>query len=421
MNLGRAVLASALQSGQIAVLLSRGISPHHFVETQEGQECAEVLEWATLHTRRHNVSPSSALVKERWPNWYGEPSSDPLEALIDAFIADVKRRYFSAKVRQLAEAGDDPSQWGRLDEIMVDASRDFMSLISSSRASRLSEMEARIEEYESEKAKGQPPGFQLGIPMFDDMIGGIRPGNVIVLAGYTNLGKSLLASWFTLNVIEQSHPALFLTLEMSRFEVLERLDTMIINFSHKLLRNRELTDDEVQTWRRVAKQFKNLENDLVVLDGLGGMTIDGLYAEISKYKPHFTVVDYVQLMRRSRSSMQSWEGLVEITNECKSIALSTESVILLVAQDNRDAAQSGSTLDTMGGSVSIGQVADVYMGMHQTEDMRAQNRMSVRLLKVRNGARDKTADIGWDPAHMRFGELPNATETFTREETHEKA
>ena len=137
----------------------------------------------------------------------------------------------------------------------------------------------------------------------------------------------------------------------------------------------------MQTWRRIAKQFRALEHDLVVLDGLGGLTIDRLYAEISRHKPHFTVVDYVQLMRRSRASMQSLGGLVEITNECKSIALATESVIMLVSQDNREAAQGGSTLSSMGGSISIGQAADIYVGMHQDEEMRAQNRMTVKLLK----------------------------------------
>lgn len=415
MNIERAMLARALQTGGVSTLLARGVESHHFAQTADGQECAEVFEWAVLHTRRHNMSPSPALVKERWPSWHGEPSSDALEALIDAFVNNVKRRYFASKLLVLADAGDDPSQWGRLDEILIDASRDFAALISSSRVSRLSEMEHRVTEYQIEKAKGTPPGFQIGIPEFDDMIGGVRPGNVIVLSGYMGLGKSTLASWVTMNVVEQDHSALFIPLEMSRREVLERIDTMVVHFSHKLLRLRELSDEDEQLWQRLAKQFSALEHDLVVLDGLGNFTVDRLYAEISRHKPHFTVVDYVQLMRRSRASMQSWEGLVEITNECKAIALATESVIMLVSQDNREAAKGGSTLDTMGGSISVGQVADIYLGMHQTEDMRAQNRMSVKLLKVRNGPRDKTVDLLWDPSHMRFGAAPATAETFVRE------
>src|ERR1035437_2049423 len=415
MNVERAMLFRALQTGGISTLLARGVEVHHFAATPDGAELAEVFDWAVKHTRRHNVSPSPALVKERWPNWHGESSSDPLEALVDAFVGNVKRRYFASKVRELAIAGDDPAQWGRLDEVLIDASRDFASLISSSRASRLSEMELRISEYEAEKASGQPPGFDLGIPAFDEMIGGVRPGNVVVLSGFLNTGKSLLAAWMTLNIVEQAHSALFLTLEMSRRDVLERIDTMITHFSHKLLRTQQLPDEEITKWRRLAKQFRALEHDLVVLDGLGGLTIDRLYAEISRHKPHFTVVDYVQLMRRSRASMQSWEGLVEITNECKSIALATESVIMLVSQDNLEAATGGSRLAMMGGSISIGQAADIYIGMHQDEEMRAQNRMTVKLLKSRNSLRDKTADLLWDPAHMRFGAALEGAEAFTRE------
>lgn len=414
MNIERATVARALQTGSIATLLARGIDAHLFASTPDGQAVAEVYQWAAAHTRRYNVSPSPALVKERWPDWHGESSSDPLEALIEAFVNNVKRRHFAQKVIELSRIGDDPSQWGRLDEVLIDAGRDFAALISSSRVSKLSEMEQRITTYEEEKASGQPPGFELGIPEFDYMIGGVRPGNVIVLSGYLGLGKSTLASWVTLNVVEQDYPALFVPLEMSRIEVLERIDTMVINFSHRLLRMRELPDKDVENWRRIAKQFSALKHDLAVLDGVGSFTIDKLYAEINRHKPHFTVVDYVQLMRRSSTSMKSWEGLVEITNECKAIALATESVIMLVSQDNREAAQGGSTLASMGGSISIGQVGDIYIGMHQDEEMRAQNRMEVKLLKSRNSARDKSVNLHWDPAHMRFGPAKEGAEAFTR-------
>lgn len=419
MNVERALLSKALQTGGISTLLARGVEKHLFAQTPDGQLCAQVFDWAASHTRRHNVPPSPALLKERWPDWAGEPSSDPLEALIESFLTNVKRRYFAAKVRELFAIGDDPSKWGQLDEILMDQARDFAALISSSRASKLSEMEQRIMEYEAEKASGKPPGFDIGIPDFDYMIGGVRPGNVIILSGYLGIGKSLLSSWVTLNVVEQGHSALFIPLEMSRHEVLERIDAMIINFSHRLLRNRELAEEDMEQWRRIAVQYRALEKDLTVLDGVGNFTINRLWAEISRHKPDFTVVDYVQLMRRSDSSMQQWQGLVEITNECKAIALATESVIMLVSQDNREAAQGGSTLATMGGSISVGQVGDIYIGMHQDENMRTANRMAVKLLKVRNGARDRTANLDWDPSHMRFAPAKEGAESFQRQDSSE--
>ena len=104
-------------------------------------------------------------------------------------------------------------------------------------------MEARIAEYEAEKASGQPPGFELGIPAFDEMIGGVRPGNVVVLSGYLNTGKSL-GCVTTLNIIEQAHSALFLTLEMSRHEVFGARRHDDHQSSHKLLRVRQLPEED---------------------------------------------------------------------------------------------------------------------------------------------------------------------------------
>ena len=76
----------------------------------------------------------------------------------------------------------------------------------------------------------------------------------------------------------------------------------------------------------------------------------------------------------------------------------------MVSQDNRTAATGGSTLESMGGSISIGQAPDIYIGMHQDEEMRLENRLRVKLLKSRNGPRDITADLDWEPEFMRFGQ-----------------
>jgi replicative DNA helicase len=399
-------------------MLARGIEPGHFADTPTGRECARIYAWSIEHLKRHNVTPSPAFVKERWPDWAPEPAADPLEALIDAFVKNLNRRVYASHITELFHAGNDPANWERLPEIMMEHAREMSALISTTRAAKLSEMDQRIVAYEEEAALGKPPGFDIGIPEFDYMIGGLRPGNVIVLSGYLGTGKSTLASWITLNIVEQGYSALFIPLEMTRHDVFERIDTMIVHFSHRLLRNRQLPEQDVEVWRRIARQFRNLQKDLTVIDGVGAFTVDKLIAEVHKHKPDFTVIDYVQLMKTSSNdrSRTHWEKLTEINNECKQIALATESVVMLVSQDNRDAAETGSTLSTMGGSISVGQVGDVYIGMRQTDEMRAMNRMEVKLLKIRNGARDKPVLLDWDPSHMRFGPAGEGAAGYPRKE-----
>ena len=76
MDSERAVLSSALNSGQIATLFARGVEPKHFSDTASGEECRNVFIWAAKHTRKYGVCPSLQLVKTNFPNWRGEVSAD---------------------------------------------------------------------------------------------------------------------------------------------------------------------------------------------------------------------------------------------------------------------------------------------------------------------------------------------------------
>lgn len=369
----------------------------HFSNTQGGEECKSVFNYAAKHARKYGVCPSPQIVKNNFPNWRGEPSSDPLEALIDEFLNDVRRRFFAAKVLELAHAEGNPANWSRLDEIMLDAARDLATVIPSGQVSRVrGEMQERIDQYEIDKAEGKVSGIMCGIPLFDDLTDGFQEGDIVTVAGYSGLGKSYVSQLFLANALDQEKDALLISLEMSKRQIMDRFDTMVTNFSHKSLRKRELTNQEVESWRRAAQKYENAKNDLIVIDKPGNCSIDRIYAEINRYKPNITCVDYVQLMKGFKTTTQKHESLIEITNELKSVALATDSTIIMVSQDNRDSATEGSTSSNMGTSVSVYQAADIYIGMMQNDEMKEQKKLNMRLIKNRNGSPGES-DIMFDP------------------------
>ena len=407
MNVDRTMMTRAIQSGQIAHLISRGVCPQQFTKTPDGEELADVFEWLSDHARRYNVAPSIALFRERYPSFEMHPSSDPLDALIDSFFAGVKRRHFAAKIKDLAHAEYDSSKWGKLDELMLDAAKDLAAIVPSGRVSRFSDMHKRIDRYEAEAADPSlRPGYNMGIPPFDELLSGMRPGNLVTIAGYSGLGKSLASSWILMNCYEQGAMGLLMSLEMTAEECFERLDTMVTHFSHRLLSSRSLGDHDIALWQRIANQFSGVRNDIVVLDRALGTTTDRVFAEINRYHPDVAVIDYVQLMRSRQSYASQWQSLCDVTNELKEIALSTDTVIIMVSQDGRDAAKNGSTEENMGGSISVLQAADIYIGMHQTEEMYFDEEMEMRLLKGRRGARirsrNRSVRLRWAPATMTF-------------------
>ena len=413
MDIERALLFKALQSDGLASVIAHGIETRHFSDTPTGQECAQVFDWASAYMRHYGATPSAQMVKEHFPNWYGESSADPLVALIDEFMRNVRRRYFDSKVLELSRVPADRTSWDRLDEIMLDAARDLAAIVPSGGVARFTDMAKRIEQYEIERQEGTSPGILMGIPIIDDVTRGVRPGWVITNAGFSGRGKSMLTIWNLLSVFEQEKVALMLSLEMSREEVMERLDTMVAHFEHRVLTARGLPEEDVEKWRRLAEVYKHAKHDIIVVDKMGGCTVDRVFAEINRYKPDVAAVDYVQRMTGTRASMSKWEGLEEITNEFKTIAMETDTAIIMVSQDQRGSADQGSTETNMGGSVSVYQAADVYIGMFQDDQMRAQNKMRVKMLKFRHGPRAEV-DMMWCPATMEFGPYDSQSASFTK-------
>lgn len=403
------LVSSAISADNgVMTLLSRGVTFELFSGTPAGQECAVVFGYCADYTRAYGQQPSLAAIHRVHPAWTTEFSPDPLDALIDEFLDNVRRRYYDAKVVELSRQSADRGNWHRLDEIMLDAARELAALIPSGEAGLFSaDMERRIEQYEVDANQGYRPGYNLGIPIIDEVTGGIRPGWLITQAGFSGLGKTTLGIWGSLNVFEQDERVLFASLEMSKAEVLERLDTMVNHFPHRELMRRQLPEMKVQQWKDVARVYSKAAGEIIVRDRLGGCNIDRIHAEITRHRPKVAVIDYVQRMSGTRSSMARWEGLEEITNELKTIAMDTDTAIVMISQDGRGSAEEGSTRSNAGGSISVYQAADVYIGMQQDDQMHGAGKMRVKMLKFRHGNRAEV-DMMWKPATGEFGKWDDA-------------
>ncbi len=408
--------SKAIAEGKIGLLISRGVTADLFTQDDPGREVAKIFQWAVDYSRRYGSCPSAAFIQHHFPLWRGEWNQEPVEALLDEFLAEVDRRYFEAKVIELSQMPkEDPdymTKRGHLGEVLLDAARELSARIPSGRVVRFSDdFEMRIEAYEDEKGRYRP-GIPLGLPVIDQTMGGIKSGWLVTYAGFSGIGKSILASHSLLSAFEDDKTALMLSAEMSSNEVVERLDTMVMHWAHRDYIRRNLSEVQVKHWHDVARVYSQAKGEIIVLDKFGGASLDRVHAEIERYKPDVTCIDYVQRLQTS-SRRPKWEQLEEITNELKTIAMDTDTAIIMVSQDGRDSAEKGSTATNMGGSISVYQAADAYLGMMRDESMMAQNKMRVKLLKFRHGPLVEV-DLVWNPAVGDFGRAFKDSDQFTR-------
>jgi replicative DNA helicase len=183
-------------------------------------------------------------------------------------------------------------------------------------------------------------GLKTGLPTVDEMIHGMKPGEVILLGSHTNHGKTALALNVASHVaIQQQAPVAIVSLEMTHDEVTERL----------LLAQSGLPKDSIcgKLTRQQQSQLRDATDRLlaakIIVDDAGDQTIQRIRAKgrmwKRKYGTSLLVIDYVQLLHGENRRDQRRDQLVEISRGIKLLAKELGMPILALSQLNRESAK----------------------------------------------------------------------------------
>jgi replicative DNA helicase len=174
----------------------------------------------------------------------------------------------------------------------------------------------------------------------------------------------------------------------------------------------ELSEPDVKKWESAAEKASRASNDIIILDDLGRCTVDRVYAEASRWKPDLLAVDYISLLTAPKSAgNQVWERVTYITRELKLLARTLRVPIIGIAQTNIGGASDGATLENIAYSRSVGQDSDLVFGLKDDKEMRANNKMVVRMLKNRDGRLCET-EMLWNMERMDFREWKGQVDLF---------
>ena len=196
--------------------------------------------------------------------------------------------------------------------------------------------------------------IKFGYTLMDEFVM-LENSDLGIIGARPSVGKSAYALNLAKNVCLQRKNVLFVSLEMSASQVMNRLVANMAGVEHnKIHRKEPLTDDETFRMNKALEKIKTF--NLNVYDK-GSLTVDHLYNLVKKLKKQkkidFLILDYMQLLNSGKNNNSDNSDISYISRRLKQLAMDVNVPIIALSQLSR------ASVDTRTGKIREPQLSDL--------------------------------------------------------------
>jgi len=282
-----------------------------------------------------------------------------------------------------AGAVDNPAKFAaamiqELDEVASAGLPASIKRVSLGEAS-LQAIEAAMAAREGRIERGAP----YGIPSLDRMTLGLRPGQMVVMAGRPGMGKTTFGVAIALNAAKAGHGVYFVSLEMAAQELAERaLAASVFSPRHRnplsyrdIAKGKDLKDEDL--WA-LSEAQKRLNRYPLEIEQQPGLTISQIAARARQARANMerkgqrlsvVVIDHLGLIQATkRYSGNRVQEITEITGAIKVLAKELGVAVVVLSQLSRETEkreEKRPQLSDLRDSGSIEQDADMVIGLYR--------------------------------------------------------
>lgn len=182
-------------------------------------------------------------------------------------------------------------------------------------------------------------GTSTGLTTLNEVISGLVPPDLIIIAARPGMGKTALALSIGHYVaISKNEPVGIFTLEMSATQLVTRLESIESGIDHEQIRKNALSD---QQRAHLTKSDAIIARSCIHIDERPGINIRELRTAANimkrKYGIKHIIVDYLQLMSGTDERGKSRENIIsEISRGLKVIAKELNVPVIALSQLSRE-------------------------------------------------------------------------------------
>lgn len=271
---------------------------------------------------------------------------------------------------------------------------------------------------------GAISGLSTGFTDLDDMLDGLKAGDLIILAGRPSMGKSALALNIAENVALDDKPVMVFSLEMSDKQLIKRSLSSVGRINNKVLDSGRLTDDD---WTKVTNAMGRLHRAPLIIDQTPALSAGQMRARARRQKRKgglsLIVIDYLQLM--SGKGENRHQELSAITKALKAMAKDLSVPVVCLSQLSRKVEDRGDKRPMMSDlreSGAIEEDADVVAMLYRDEYYRPEsNFRGLAEVLIRKNRMGQCGDIRmvFQPEYSRFGDADHGAVAQAMQQEHQ--
>jgi replicative DNA helicase len=252
----------------------------------------------------------------------------------------------------------------------------------------------KIDEWHSNPDKLR--GLATGFTDFDNKTGGLRGGDLVIVAGRPSMGKTTLAINMAENVAVDPNTkgsVLVFSMEMPAEQLMTRMLSSIGGVELHHIRSGRISDEQ---WVRITSATSQLAEARIFIDETPGLNPTELRARSRRVKRehglNMVVVDYLQLMQVAGNKENRATEISEISRGLKALAKELDVPVIALSQLNRSVEQRENKRPVMSDlreSGAIEQDADMILFIYREEvydkNTPRKGEADIDLAKHRNG------------------------------------
>jgi replicative DNA helicase len=302
----------------------------------------------------------------------------------EGYVEILKHKHTSrlaiAAAERIIASANDPSTAGELSEIVqkalvaVAADAETTSRIESVREVAIE----RLNDYEEiVKNRGKLIGITSGFRLLDEITGGFRNGQLVVIGAPTKGGKTTVAMNMAMRTADvANNPVGIISLEMSKGELMDRLIASKSGADLSLLTKAGEIDKQLMS--KIAQGANQIAKLPIWIRDESSLNCLQLRAAVRRmvavHKVKLVVVDYIQLLEPTNTKDSRERQVAEASRTLKTLAKELGIVIIALTQLNADGASRESR--------AIEHDCDIFLTISQDEQDQSSWFLNIKLARA---------------------------------------